>query len=47
VFSTKSILGELSFVHSRYVVRIHDRFGRTVSVQADPYNGAFIREVRL
>lgn len=47
MFSTKSILGEPSFVHNRYVVRTHDRFGRTVVIQADPYNGAFIREVRL
>jgi hypothetical protein len=47
VFSTKSILGEPNFVHNRYVVGTHDRFGRAVFVQVDPYYGAFIREVRL
>jgi hypothetical protein len=41
------MIGEPTFVHDRYVVRTHDRFGRIVFVQVDPYNGAFIREVRL
>jgi hypothetical protein len=41
------IIGEPVFLHGRYVVRTHDRFGRAVLVQVDPYNGAFIREVRL
>ena len=40
-------IGAPYFVHDRYVVRTHDRFGRVVFVQVDPYNGAFIREVRL
>jgi hypothetical protein len=31
------------FFHSRYVVRVHDRFGHPVLVQVDPYSGAFIR----
>jgi hypothetical protein len=31
------------FFHGRYVVRSHDRFGRPVMVQVDPYTGAFIR----
>ena len=26
---------------------VHDRFGRIVFVQVDPYSGAFIREVML
>lgn len=41
------VIGDPYFVHGRYVVRTHDRFGRIVFVQVDPYNGAFIREVRL
>ena len=41
------VIGEPSFIHNRYVVRTHDRFGRIVFVQVDPYSGAFIREVRL
>ena len=36
-------IGEPYFFHGRYVVRVHDRFGRPVLVQVDPYNGAFIR----
>jgi len=35
------------FIHGRYVVRTHDRSGRVVFVQVDPYSGAFIREVFL
>ena len=41
------MIGEPYFVHGRYVVRTHDRFGRIVFVQVDPYSGAFIREVIL
>jgi hypothetical protein len=41
------VIGEPTFVHDRYVVRTHDRFGRIVFVQVDPYSGAFVREVRL
>jgi hypothetical protein len=41
------MIGEPTFVHDRYVVRTHDRFGRIIFVQVDPYSGAFIREVRL
>ena len=33
--------------HGRYVVRTHDRFGRVVFVQVDPYSGAILREVIL
>jgi hypothetical protein len=42
-----SVIGDPYFVHDRYVVRTHDRFGRLVFVQVDPYSGAFVREVRL
>src|SRR5260221_2909695 len=38
------MIGEPIFFHDRYVVRTHDRFGRTVFVQVDPYTGAFVRE---
>jgi hypothetical protein len=41
------VIGAPYFVHDRYVVRTHDRFGRLVFVQVDPYSGAFVREVRL
>ena len=41
------MIGDPYFVHGRYVVRTHDRFGRIVFVQVDPYSGRFIREVRL
>ena len=33
------------FLHGRYVVRTHDRFGRTMLVQIDPWSGAFIRRL--
>ena len=46
-FHRYRVIGAPYFVHDRYVVRTHDRFGRIVFVQVDPYNGAFIREVRL
>ncbi len=41
------VIGDPYFVHGRYVVRTHDRFGRIVFVQVDPYSGAFLREVIL
>ena len=41
------VIGDPYFVHGRYVVRSHNRFGRPVFVQVDPYSGAFIGEVRL
>jgi len=41
------MMGEPTFIHGRYVVRTHDRFGRIVFVQVDPYSGRFIREVFL
>lgn len=46
-FHSYRMIGNPYFVHDRYVVRTHDRFGRTVFVQVDPYSGRFIREVRL
>jgi hypothetical protein len=46
-FHRYRVIGEPTFVHNRYVVRTHDRFGRIVFVQVDPYSGAFIGEVRL
>ena len=46
-FHRYRMIGEPYFVHDRYVVRTHDRFGRVVFVQVDPYSGAFIGEVRL
>ena len=41
------MIGDPYFFHGRYVARTHDRFGRVVFVQVDPYSGAFIGEVRL
>ena len=46
-FHRLRMIGDPYFVHGRYVVRTHDRFGRIVFVQVDPYSGAFVREVRL
>jgi len=46
-FHRYRMIGEPYFVHGRYVVRTHDRFGRIVFVQVDPYSGAFLREVIL
>jgi hypothetical protein len=40
-------LGNPYFFHGRYVVRSHDRFGRTVLVQIDPWTGRFIGVVRI
>ena len=42
-FHRYDMLGDPFFFHGRYVVRVHDRFGRPVLVQIDPYTGAFIR----
>ena len=46
-FHRLRMIGEPYFVHGRYVVRTHDRFGRIIFVQVDPYSGAFVRVVRL
>jgi hypothetical protein len=46
-FNHYRVIGDPYFVHDRYVVRTHDRFGHLVFVQVDPYSGAFVREVRL
>lgn len=40
-------LGDPYFFHGRYVVRTHDRFGRVVMVQVDPWTGRFIGVVRI
>ena len=40
-------LGEPYFFHGRYVVRSHDRFGRLVLVEIDPFTGRFIGELRI
>jgi Ni/Co efflux regulator RcnB len=42
-FHRYRMIGDPYFFHDRYVVRSHDRFGRSVLVQVDPYSGAFIR----
>ncbi len=39
--------GDPFFLHSRYVVRSYDRFGRVVFVEVNPYTGGFIGFVRL
>lgn len=46
-FHRYQVIGNPYWVHDRYVVRTHDRFGRLVFVQVDPWSGAFIREVIL
>jgi len=46
-FHNFRMTGDPFFDRGRYVVRTHDRFGRTVFVQVDPYSGRFIRVVRL
>jgi hypothetical protein len=40
-------LGEPYFFHGRYVVRSHDRMGRLVLVELDPWTGRFIGVVRI
>ncbi len=46
-FHNYRVIGDPYFVGGRYVVRTHDRFGRVVFVQVDPWSGAFVREVIL
>ena len=46
-FHRYAVIGNPYWVHGRYVVRTHDRFGRLVFVQVDPRSGAFVREVIL
>jgi hypothetical protein len=41
------VIGTPYFVRGHYVVRSHDRFGRTVLVRIDPYSGAFLGVFRL
>jgi len=40
-------IGAPYFLGSRYVVRTHDRFGRTVLVRIDPWTGRFLGVVRV
>ncbi len=40
-----SVISEPFFMRGRFVVRAHDRFGRLVLVQVDPYSGRFIRRL--
>ena len=40
-------LGAPYFLHGHYLVRTHDRFGRLVVVEVDPYTGAFLGEFRI
>lgn len=44
-FHRYRVMSDPFFFHGRYVVRVHDRFGRPVLVQVDPYTGAFIRRL--
>lgn len=37
------VMSDPFFFHGRFVVRAHDRFGRPILVQVDPYSGAFVR----
>lgn len=46
-FHRYRVVSDPYWAHGRYVVRVHNRFGRTVFVQVDPWSGAFIREVIL
>jgi hypothetical protein len=40
-------LGNPYFLHGRYVVHSHDRFGRVVLVEIDPWTGRYIGVVRI
>jgi hypothetical protein len=40
-------IGDPYFLRGRYVVRSHDRFGRIVLVQIDPWTGRFLGIVRV
>ena len=40
-------IGDPYFLRGRYVVRSHDRFGRPVLVQVDPWTGRYIGVVRI
>ncbi len=40
-------LGDPSFVHGHYVVKVAGRFGRPLFVEIDPYSGAFLGEFRI
>src|SRR6185312_4281512 len=40
-------VGDPYFYHGRYVVRTYNRWGRIVFVEINPYDGAFIGEIRF
>lgn len=40
-----TVISDPFFLHGRYVVRTHDRFGRPMLVQVDPWSGAFVRRL--
>lgn len=42
-FHRFEVVSDPFFLHGRYVVRAHDRFGRPVLVEVNPYSGAFVR----
>jgi len=41
------VIGAPYFFHNHYLVRTHDRFGRLVVVEVDPFTGAFLGEFRI
>jgi hypothetical protein len=41
------VVGAPYFLRGHYVVRTHDRRGRPVIVEVNPYTGAFIGEFRI
>lgn len=40
-------IGNPYFLRGQYVVRSHDRFGRTVLVRLDPWTGRFLGVIRV
>lgn len=41
------MMGSPYYLGPRYVVRTHDRFGRSVLVRIDPWTGAFMGVIRM
>jgi hypothetical protein len=41
------LIGDPFFVRGHYVVRTHDRFGRIVVVEVDPFSGAYLGLFRI
>jgi hypothetical protein len=46
-FHNYRLIGEPFFVRGHYVVRTHDRFGRIVMVEVDPFTGAYLGMFRI